>query len=215
MPGFWEQQGLLHDFSDGYDLVLCEWIFGTHHQHQLVAEDGLNLQTGGLDGEGKNTDLDGSVLQFLYDLIAEIAVDADAHRRVTAAVLGEYLGQNIQAGSLVRSDTQGSARGAAMVSDSGQGFIAEVFQALRVFEEYLAGWGEFYSFPGAVEQTIAILLLQLPDLRADRGLGTKNLLSGAREAALPRDFQKGNELVEVHVELERDYNELQGELRRV
>jgi hypothetical protein len=102
-----------------------------------------------------------------------------------------------------------------VVSDRCERFIAEILQAFGVFVEHLSGWGELYCFSRAVEQSIAVLLLQLADLGAYRRLGTENLLSGARETALPRDFQKSNELVEVHVGLERDYSELLGELRRV
>src|SRR6266851_1871431 len=93
-----------------------------------------------------------------------------------------------------------------MVGHGGERFVAEILQTLRVFVEDLAGRGEFYGFAGAVEQAVAILLFQLANLCADCRLGTENLFSCAGEAALPCDFQKSNELVEVHVRLERDYS---------
>src|SRR5256885_16822074 len=50
-----------------------------------------------------------------------------------------------------------------------------------------------------LEEIGAQFLLQLPDLRADRGLCPVTGLGGLREALQPDDFQKCVELIKVHI----------------
>ena len=85
-----------------------------------------------------------------------------------------------------------------MVGHRHERLVAKCFQALGVLEKNLAGWGQFHRLAGAVEQTVAVLLLELADLCTDRRLRAENLLSGTRETALSSDFQEGNELIKVH-----------------
>src|SRR4051812_44687652 len=103
MSGFGEQQRMLHDLADRYHLVLRQRILGTDHQHQLVTKNWLDLQTGGLDRQRENAHLHRSVLEFLYDLVAEVPVDTDLHRRVATAIFGKHLRQDVQASGFVRS----------------------------------------------------------------------------------------------------------------
>ena len=74
----------------------------------------------------------------------------------------------------------------------------QVEDLLGVFGEDLAGGGQ--SDPGAeaLEQRGVQLLLELADLRADRGLGAIASLRGFREALQPHDLEKGVKLVEIH-----------------
>jgi hypothetical protein len=72
----------------------------------------------------------------------------------------------------------------------------------------LAGWGQLDGFARAIQQAIAVFLLQLADLRAHRRLRAENFLSGTGKAPLPGDFQKCDELIEIHAVWLRNYSEL-------
>ena len=50
----------------------------------------------------------------------------------------------------------------------------------------------------AIEQAIAVFLLQLANLRAHGGLRSEHLFARAGKASLLGHFQKRNELVEIH-----------------
>ena len=75
----------------------------------------------------------------------------------------------------------------------------------RILKEYCTrlaaeiGEDRWERIAEPIEQAVTIFLLQLADLRADRRLRTENLFSRAREAALSGDFQKCDELIEVHL----------------
>jgi hypothetical protein len=61
-------------------------------------------------------------------------------------------------------------------------FVAETEKALGIFEEDLACGRKLDGFGGTVQETGAIGLLELANLRADSGLRAKNFLPCAREA---------------------------------
>jgi hypothetical protein len=206
VAGLGEQQRVLHNLADGDSFVFGQRILGTDHQQQLVTENGLNLQAGRLNRQGENAHFNHAVLEFLHDLVTEVAVDTDLDRRIAAAILGEDFRQNVQASRLVRSHPQRTARGAAVIGHSHQRFVAQAFEPLGVFVEHLAGRSQLNGLARAVEKAIAIFLLQLPNLRADGRLRPEHLLSGTGKAALPGNFQKCNELIEVHFGCERNYS---------
>ena len=85
-----------------------------------------------------------------------------------------------------------------MVRYRDQRFLTQQFQPLGVVIKHLPGRRQFDGLARTVEQPIAILLLQLAYLGADRRLRSENLLSSARKTALFGDFQKRNELIEIH-----------------
>ena len=85
-----------------------------------------------------------------------------------------------------------------MVRDVHQRLIPQTLQAQSIFVEDLTGGSELDGFARAVEKAVALFLLQLADLRADRRLGTEDFLSRAREAALPCHLEESNKLIEVH-----------------
>ena len=85
-----------------------------------------------------------------------------------------------------------------MVGNRHQRLIAQILQFLGVLVENLARWRQLDGFSGAVEQAVAIFLLQLADLRAHRRLRTEYFFPGAGKTALPRYFEKRDELIEVH-----------------
>src|SRR5581483_8025426 len=193
-----EQEGLFDDFADGDHFELRQRIFRTDHQHQLVPENGLNLQTRRLNGKGEDTHLNLPVFELLHDLVAKIAVNADLHRGIATAIFSEYFGQNVQAGRLVGADAQGSTWRATVVGDGREGFVPEILQSLSIFVENLACGSKFHRLSGAIQEPVPIFLFQLPDLRADRRLRAEYLFAGAGETPLPGYFQKGDELIEVH-----------------
>ena len=85
-----------------------------------------------------------------------------------------------------------------MVGHRHQRLIPQILQALGILIENLASGSQLDGLSGSVEQTISILLFQLPDLRADRRLRPENLFPRTGKTALPGNFQKRNELIEVH-----------------
>src|SRR5436853_3344749 len=101
VTGFGKKQRVFQDFADGNNLVLGQGILGTHHQHQLVAEHGLDFQTRRLHGKGHDANVNRAVFQLLDNLVGKVAVDADLDAGIEAAIFGENLGQYIKAGGLV------------------------------------------------------------------------------------------------------------------
>ena len=158
----------------------------------------MGLQAGGFYRHGHDAHVDGPVLQLLENLVAEIAVDAELHVGIEAAVLGENFGQHVQAGGFIRADDHGSARIGAVIGNGKQGFITQLQQAFGVGEQDAAGGRERHVLAGAVEEAIAIVLLKLADLGAHGGLRTENFLSGTRETAKLGNFEKSRELIEIH-----------------
>jgi hypothetical protein len=85
-----------------------------------------------------------------------------------------------------------------VVGDGHKRLFAQQFEALGVVEEDESGRSQLYGFAGAIEKSIAVFLLELADLGANRGLGAKYLLAGAGKTALLGDFQERDELIEIH-----------------
>ena len=85
-----------------------------------------------------------------------------------------------------------------MVGHGHQRFIAQRLHPFRVFVEDLTGRSQLHRLARAVKQAVAVLLLQLANLRAHRRLRAENLFPRARKTALPSHFQERDELIEVH-----------------
>ena len=85
-----------------------------------------------------------------------------------------------------------------MIGNGDERLVAQALQPQGVFVEDLTRRSEFDGFAGAIEKPVSVFLFQLADLRAHRRLRAEHFFSGAREAALARNFQKCNELIEVH-----------------
>ena len=105
-------------------------------------------------------------------------------------VLGEDVGQHVQAGGLIGADHQRAARTGALIGHGQQRLVPHLQQALGVGEQHPAGGREGHIFTGTIEQAVSVLLLQLADLGADRGLGAKNFLPGAGKTSQLGHFQK-------------------------
>ena len=174
---------MLGDFGQRDGVQFGQGVLRIHHPHELVAVDRVRLHAGGFDRQRDDADVDGAVLELLENLVAEVAVDAHLHAGIQAAVLREDVGKNVEAGGLVGADDDRAARVGAVVGDSEQRFVAQLQQALGVGEQDAAGGSQRDVFAGAVEKAVAVVLLELPDLRADGGLRAKNFLAGARKAS--------------------------------
>ena len=123
------------------------------------------------------------------------------HIGIAAAILAEDFRQNIKAGSFVGSNHQSAAGRLAVVCHGYERFIAQLLHAQRVLVKDLSGRGKLDRLSRSIEQAVAVLLLELANLRADCRLRAENFLSRAREAALAGNLQKGDELIEIHGEL--------------
>ncbi len=192
---------MFHDLADMADFNLARGFLGLTININRSLKISLNLQAGRLHRQAEDAHIERTVFQFFDDLISEIAIDADLHIGKTAAIFGENFGQNIKAGGFVGPDKQRSARRMPVIGDRDQGFVAQLFHAQGIVVEDLAGGSQLHGLARAIEQAVAILLLQLANLGADRRLRTENFFSGAREAALPGDLEECNELIEIHVGL--------------
>ncbi|MGD0568649.1 MAG: hypothetical protein ABSA78_09615 [Candidatus Sulfotelmatobacter sp.] len=91
----------------------------------------------------------------------------------------------MEARSFIGSNMERAARRVAVVGNGHQRLVAQFFEPQGVVVEDLASGRQLDGFARPVEKAIAVFLLQLANLCADRRLRTKNFLSGTREAALP------------------------------
>src|SRR5215472_5293954 len=90
-----ENQRLSGDFFEGDFGAMRERIAGADHKAQAVPIDVVRFQIGGFDRHGDNADVRGSVFEALQNLVAEIAINADVHVRVTALKFGKNIWQKI------------------------------------------------------------------------------------------------------------------------
>src|SRR5579872_1518484 len=96
----------------------------------------MHFQAGRLYRQGYNADVDRTVLQFLDNFVAEVAVDADLYSRIKSAIFGEHFRQHVQTGCLVGADQKGSSGRRTLIGYSKQRFVAQPEQPLRVSEQY-------------------------------------------------------------------------------
>ena len=77
-----------------------------------------------------------------------------------------------------------------MIGHGEQRFIPHLQQPLSVSKQHSARGREGDIFAGAIEQTVAVFLLQLTNLGADGGLGAENFLAGAGKTSQLGHFQE-------------------------
>jgi hypothetical protein len=129
---------------------------------------------------------------------AEIAIDADLHRRKSPVKFGEHVRQHVKAGGFIRSDGQRAARSAGLIGDGSQRVVLQREHPAGIAEQHFARCRKPHGFPDAIEKFLAVFLFELANLRANGRLRAEKLLSGARKAALLGDFEKCSEVVEIH-----------------
>src|SRR4029077_598181 len=98
--------------------------------------------------------------------------------RITALKVREHVRKEIEAGGFVGAKYERTLPYVTAVSYDLDGFVAKAQKALGVFEQNFACRSQLDGFGGAIEETSAIGLFELADLRANGGLRAKNFLSG-------------------------------------
>ena len=83
---------MFDEIGDRSGLLPGQRISGAHHHHQLVAKDGADNQARRLDGQSQEAYLDGAVLEFFGNFVAEISVDVDLDGRIAAAEFRKDVG---------------------------------------------------------------------------------------------------------------------------
>ena len=114
-------------------------------------------------------------------------------------ILGEDLGQQVDAGGFVGGDDQFAAGIGLQLGDGVLRLAAQVEHLLGVAGKDLSGGGEGDAAAEAFEELGAEFLFDLANLRADGRLRAVAGLGSLREAFQPDDFEERVKLVEVHI----------------
>src|ERR1700730_9467127 len=137
--GLGKYQRLPGDVAREYRFVRREGIGRADHQHQTIFEDDMNLEAGRFYRQRNDAHVNGAVFDFLENLMAEIAVDADLYRWKAPAILGENVREHVKTRRFVRSDSECAARGAGLVGNGTQRFIPQSEETSCVFKQRFAG----------------------------------------------------------------------------
>ncbi len=119
-----------------------ERISRTHHEAQAIFVNVVDFQIGRFDGKRDDTDINGTVLDPLQYLVAEVAVNADVHERIAALKFRKNVRKQIEAGRFVGPEYNRALDNVATVRDELNGFVPQTKQFLRVFEKDFAGRGQ-------------------------------------------------------------------------
>src|SRR5215475_9275715 len=171
---------------------------GRSNQNQLISMDEYHGQTVVIDGKGNNAEIHRIVDNGLEHSSVIGALDVDRHFWVLLLELGEDVRQDVKARAFVRADDDLTARNALHFSDRDHHGFTGIQSFLHVLEEGLARCRQRDLPAGAVKEFSPYFFLDATDLGGDGRLGAETLLCGTGERGVPRDFQKGFELVEVH-----------------
>src|SRR5579875_299733 len=201
--GLRKDQRLARDIGGRYGFRSSERIRGGDHQHQTVSKNRMHSEAWGFNGNGDNADIHRAVFHLFKNFVAEVPVDTDLHGGISPAVFRENIGQHIQAGGLVGAHGERAARRGGLIGNGTKRLIPQREQPVRVFEQRLASHRKPNGFANAIEKLLSVFLFELADLGADSRLRAVEFLSGAREAALLRDFQESYEVVKVHAIVQR------------
>jgi len=130
----------------------------------------MNLEDGGFYRQRDDADVESAVFDAFEDLTAKIAVNADLHGRVQSAVLGEDVGQHVDAGGFIGAESEDATRSMSVIGNGASRFFAKRDEVAGVFEQNFSGGSEADRFADAIEKFLAVLLLKLADLSTDRRL---------------------------------------------
>jgi len=134
-----ENERLFGDFSKSDFGAMSKGVLGADHEAEAVPVNVVHLQIGGLDGQRDDAHIDGAVLNALQNLVAEVAVDADVHQRITALKFRKNVGEQIKAGRFIGAKDDRALDDVAAVGDDLNGFVAQAEQLFGVFEKNFAG----------------------------------------------------------------------------
>ncbi len=177
--GAGKDERLLGDFGEGDLGAMSEGIARADHEAQTVLVNVVHLQIGRLDGQRDDANVHGTVLDTLQDLVAEIAVNADVHERITALKFGKNVGEEIKAGGFIGAEDDRSLNDVAAVGNDLNGFIAHAKEFFGVLEENLAGGSQLDGLGGTVQEPGLVSLLELANLGANGGLRAEDFLARA------------------------------------
>ena len=181
-------------------LLRGERMFGWRNDNQFVPMYGHTLQTIVVYRQGNHAEVHRIIADGLQDLRIVRALDIDRHVRVVPFELGEHLGKDVEAGTLIRPHHNLSTRHVLGFRDGSKYGLALLKRFFRVLEKQLAGDCQRDPAPGSIQQPSPDLFFERADLRRDSGLSPEAFLRCPREAGQPRYFQKDFELIEVHCE---------------
>src|SRR6266478_5754929 len=170
---------LLGDFGEGDLGAMSERVAGADHEAQTVLVNVVHLQIGRLDGQRDDANVNGTVLDALQDLVAEVAVNADVHERIAALKFGKNVGEEIEAGGFIGAENDWSLNDVAAVGNDLNGFVAHAEKLFGVLEENLAGGSQLDGLGGTVQEPGLVGLLELANLGANRGLRAEDFLARA------------------------------------
>src|SRR5947207_15805036 len=96
--------------------------------------------------------------------MAEVAVDADVHQRITPLEFGKNVGEPVEAGGFIGAEGDRALNNVAAVRNDLNGFVAHAKQLLRVLEKNFAGRSEVDGVGGRVGEPGVLGLFELRDV---------------------------------------------------
>ncbi len=123
-------------------------------------------KAGRLDRQSYKADFDGAIFEFLYHLVAEVAIDADLHARKPTVIFGKNVGQHVETRGFVRADGQRAVRRAGLVCHGAQRFVAQRQKLAGVFKKRLARDRQSHGLAYPIKQLLPVFLLELANLGA-------------------------------------------------
>src|SRR5260221_631650 len=145
------------------------------HKPQTVPINMVDFQVRRFRRQRNYADVDQAIFHTLQYFMAEIPVNTDVHQRKSPLKLRKNIRQKIQAGCLVGAEHHRTLHHVAAIRNKLHRLIAQPQKILRILAYHFPGRCQLHAFCRAVQQPRVISLLQLPDLRADRGLRAEHL----------------------------------------
>ena len=177
--GAGKNKRLLGDFGQGDLGAMSERIASADHEAEAILVNMVHLEIRRLDGQGDDANVNGTVLDALQDLVAEIPVNADVHERITALKLRKNIGKEVEAGGFIGAKDDRSLNDVATIGNNLNGFIAHAKELFGILEKNLAGGSQLDGLGGTVKEPGLVGLLELANLGANRGLRAKDFLARA------------------------------------
>jgi hypothetical protein len=149
VPGLGHDQGKLGDFADGCGFQFCQRVLGRRDDHQFVAVNQNNRQTGIGDRHGHETEVHRIVDDRFQNLAVIGARDVDGHVRVLLLELSKVFGRDVQACAFISAHDDLSPGHALSFCDCHQDRLAGFKNFFSIFLEELAGGGDGNLSSGA------------------------------------------------------------------
>src|SRR2546427_7034010 len=168
------------------------------NDYQLVAMNQHNRQSRVRDWQGYNSEVNRIVDHRFQNLGVIGPLDIHGNIRILTFEFRKNFGKDVQARALIRSYDNLAARHALGLGDGSKNALAGLKCFFSIFLEQLAGLGNRYLPPGAVQQPGTDVFFERTDLRRDCRLCAEALLRGTRKAGEASYLEEGFQLVKVH-----------------